>query len=334
MKERAVSSKIKKILMVIVAVILVFVASLYVFHSIKSNLEVKEYPPIGKYVDLETHKLHYIDQGEGDVTIVMDAGLPGTCLDWSWVQDDLAGFARVITYDRAGYGWSELGPKPRTSMQIVQELRELLQKEKIEKPYILVGHSYGGLNMLLYTYMYPDEVAGLVLIDATHPDYHEYLPEEFKDIENSKLAQLKLGADLSPFGVQRLLNISLSPYKLPKDIEDAGRAMGFRNAAFSAAYDEFLAVDESLAQVKEVTDLGDIPLLVITKGLQTPKINGFTDEMMTEYENGLSELQKKFLNLSTNSSQVIAVDSGHFIHYDNPEIIIQEIRKMITQIDK
>ncbi len=315
-------------------IVLLFVVSLYIFHSIKSHLEVKAYLPIGQYADLGTHRLHYIDQGEGDVTLVMDAGLPGTCLDWSWVQDELANYARVITYDRAGYGWSELGPKPRTSLQEVNELRELLQKEKINKPYILVGHSYGGLNMLLYAYTYPDEVAGLVLIDSTHPDYHEFLPEEFKDMENSKLTQLKIGAVLSPFGIQRLLNISLSPYKLPKDLKDAGRAMGFRNAAFNAAYNEFLVVEKSLEQVKKVKDLGDIPLLIITKGLETPKIKGFTDEMMAEYENGLEELQKQFLSLSTNSRQVIAEDSGHFIHYDNPEMVIQEIRQMIKQLDK
>ncbi len=133
------------------------------------------YQPLGKRVDIGGYKLHMIDEGSGGPTVVIDAGVGCNSLDWSLVQPEIAKFTRVITYDRAGYAWSDASPLPRTSATIVQELHVLLQNSDVPGPYILVGHSFGGCNMMLYANTYPDEVAGIVLVDSVHERLLEFV---------------------------------------------------------------------------------------------------------------------------------------------------------------
>ena len=128
--------------------------------AIANAVDAARYPAPGKLVDIGGYQLHINCTGTGSPTVILDAGLGGTSLDWSKVQPAVARFTRVCSYDRAGYGWSQTGPGPRTSQQIVTELHALLAQAKINGPYVLVGHSAGGLNMRLYAYRYPAEVVG------------------------------------------------------------------------------------------------------------------------------------------------------------------------------
>src|SRR5438309_5962518 len=134
------------------------------YQAIASAVDTSHYPAPGKLVDIGGYRLHINCTGTGSPTVILDAGLGGTSLDWSKVQPAVAGFTRVCSYDRAGYGWSDTGPGPRTSQQIVKELHLLLVHAQISGPYLLVGHSLGGLNMRLYAYRYPGEVAGMDLL--------------------------------------------------------------------------------------------------------------------------------------------------------------------------
>src|SRR6185437_1161890 len=122
------------------------------FQAIASAVDAAHYPAPGKLVDVGGYKLHINCTGTGNPTVILDAGLGGTSLDWSKIQPAVTHFTRVCSYDRAGYGWSESGPGLRTSQQIVKELHLLLAHAQINGPYVLVGHSAGGLNMRLYAY--------------------------------------------------------------------------------------------------------------------------------------------------------------------------------------
>src|SRR5437588_6970087 len=135
--------------------------------AISSAVDASHSPPPGKLVDIGGYRLHINCTGTGNPTVILDAGLGETSLDWSKVQPAVARFTRVCSYDRAGYGWSDTGPGPRTSQQIVKELHLLLMHAQISGPYILVAHSLAGSNLPLYAYLYPYEVSGLVLLDAT-----------------------------------------------------------------------------------------------------------------------------------------------------------------------
>ena len=126
-------------------------------------------PPPGRLVDVGGHRLHLLCEGSGSPAVILEPGLPGSSLAWSGIADEVAAFATVCTYDRAGYGWSETGPSPRTAGTIVRELNRLLGAAGISPPYVLVGHSFGGLIMQLYAGHFPDQVAGMVLVDSSHP---------------------------------------------------------------------------------------------------------------------------------------------------------------------
>src|SRR5947209_14532237 len=171
--------------------------------AIASAVDASHYPPPGKLVDIGGYRLHINCTGTGSPTVILDAGLGSTSLDWSKVQPGVARFTRVCSYDRAGYGWSDSGPGPRTSQQIVKELHLLLVHAQINGPYVLVGHSVGGLNMRLYAYRYPQEVAGMVLLDSTSE--HQFaqfgtyplylLPQQVSSWEH----ELKLCRGVAPF---------------------------------------------------------------------------------------------------------------------------------------
>src|SRR5215216_3831319 len=161
----------KRVLVGVAGLVLVLLLAGVVFQFVTTKIDERRYPALGEMVDVGGYSLHLYCRGEaGAPTVVMDSGLGGTVLDWQLVQPELAKSMRVCTFDRAGMGWSDPGPQPRTSQQIVKELHTLLGNAGVQGPYVLVGHSFGGLNMQLYASQYPDEVKGMVLVDSAIAD--------------------------------------------------------------------------------------------------------------------------------------------------------------------
>jgi pimeloyl-ACP methyl ester carboxylesterase len=134
------------------------------------SVEIPGFTPPGKLVDIGGYRLHLHCTGKGNPTVVLIAGGGDFSFDWSLVQPNVSRFARVCSYDRAGLAWSDPGPTPRTMRQDAHELHTLLSAAQIQAPYVLVGHSMGGLIARVYAAQYPNEVAGMVLVDATHED--------------------------------------------------------------------------------------------------------------------------------------------------------------------
>ena len=189
-------------LFVLVALLL-FAGALY--QAIGSAQDARKYPPPGRIVDVGGHRLHLYCAGEGGPSVVMDSGLPGSSLSWRLVQPEVAQFARVCSYDRAGLGWSEAGPKPRTSQQVVEELHTLLASAGIEAPYVLVGHSFGAFTARLYASTYPKEVAGLVLVDPLHPRECLEMTEQQKVNLHRAVRFSRYGALLAGLGIARFV---------------------------------------------------------------------------------------------------------------------------------
>ena len=127
------------------------------------------YPPPGRLINLGTHSLHLQCDGEGAPSVIFDAALGASSLSWSLVQPAVARVTRACAYDRAGFGWSERGPLPRTAGRIADELHELLTRAGVHPPYLLVGHSFGGLVMRIFASRHADDVGGLVLIEPAVP---------------------------------------------------------------------------------------------------------------------------------------------------------------------
>ena len=152
------------------AVLIALIASLALigatYEALSASGDARTYPPPGRLVDVGGYRLHIHCLGTGSPTVVLDAGLSGMSHDWNLVQAEIAQTTRVCAYDRAGMGWSDAGPLPRTPEQIARELHTLLTNAGIASPYMLVGHSLGGKNVRMFALQHPEQVAGMVLVDA------------------------------------------------------------------------------------------------------------------------------------------------------------------------
>src|SRR5580704_6584041 len=157
------------LLIKLAVLVTLLVVSDLIFQAIGSSRDAQRFPPPGELVNAGGHRLHIYCMGEGTPAVVMDSGFPASSLSWTFVQPAVARFTHTCSYDRAGLGWSDAGPMPRSSRQIVEELRALLLNAGVEGPFVLVGHSFGTFTVRLFASTYPGDVVGLVLVDPIHP---------------------------------------------------------------------------------------------------------------------------------------------------------------------
>ena len=280
-----------------------------------SQVTLDNSPVPGRLVDVDGRLAHLLCQGEGEPTVILEAGLPGGSLSWESVTPDLAEFTTVCTYDRAGYGWSEEALSPRTSKRIVGELRTLLQQARIAPPYILVGHSFGGLIVQLYGSLFASETAGMVLVDSSHSD-QLYRTE---DLDSMETVSFGIRA-LARFGVQRLfLPVPAgSPASRDASVRLMERDLLMTTRSLRSMASELAALRESLHEVAaHPLDLGHKPLVVLTEGRRRADF--------------WHELQESLTAMSAESDWSIADNSGHFIHHDQPDLVVNAIRRVVEQ---
>jgi pimeloyl-ACP methyl ester carboxylesterase len=266
------------------------------------------YQPPGRLIDMGGYKLHLYCSGSGSPTVVLDYGLQGSYLDWRSVQPEVARFTRVCSYDRGGYGWSDPSPKPRTLTAMMEELHALLAAAGEKPPYILVGHSYGGFDVVTYAHQFRDETAAVMLVDSSHPDY-------------------KLSFDLQRKLWLRLLQYSM-PFGLPRWrgwCGDRSSELGQIRTSFSCqshvpatAYAQWILFDQSAEDVRNLGSLGNIPLVVVARDPNRPQ----------ERQPRWRFLQEDLLKLSTNSTLVIAEGSSHDVPGDRPDVVVEAIKKL------
>ena len=281
------------------------------YESLSEAREAQAYPPPGQMVDVGGYRLHINCMGTGGPTVVIDAGLGDWSTTWGVVQAEVAKTSRVCTYDRAGMGWSEPGPLPRDASEFSKELNTLLHNANIPGPYVMVGHSLGGLPVRVFVHDYPAEVAGVVLIDSMYPGQTRYATQS---------GALSLFSVLARFGIVRLLAGPLGMVTdVPSD-QAAYDSLSVRPQSLKAFANEIRGIPDSLAQAGAVTTFGDLPLIVLSRGL---------DEV-----GGWQEGQAELTQLSSNSQHLIAEQSGHLIQLHQPEAAVAAIVAMIEELRK
>ena len=273
-----------------------------IYQVIATERAERAYPPPGEMVDVGGHSLHINCVGQGSPTVLLDAGSGGFSAQWVRVQRQVSGTTRVCAYDRAGLGWSEMGPDPRDARQISSELHTLLSEDGIEGPYVLVGHSFGGMYMQTYAARYPDEVAGVALVDSSaDPDQFSQRPEGRDSYEPQKQSfavvplLARLGVSLpARLGVVRMLS-KLDPAspELPPQQRAQIDALSPSTRQVSTSAGEFLAPTQTL----RLGSLGNKPLAVVT----APK----------QAEPGWLKLQDKLATLSSNSKHRVVKGATH-----------------------
>lgn len=303
------------------ALILACVGAIY--QSRSAARERQAYHPPGKLVDVGGYKLHLYCSGHRGPTVVLDYGLVGSYLDWFYVQPQVAQFARVCSYDRGGYGWSEPSPKPRLPGIIAAELHTLLKNAGEAPPYILAGHSFGAFNVLAFAKLYPQETAGVVLVDGSHPD--ESLPFRWQDKTWLRMMQWTM-----PLGLPRWRNWCGTG---PSELQGLKKAISCQSKVQKAHYQQWEAFAQSAEEIRHLGTLGDIPLIVISRD---PKHAGkFPDRdsvQAARNEERWQSLQRQLTHLSTNSTFVVADGSGHGVPIERPGVVIESIRRILEQM--
>lgn len=247
--------------------ILTFVLAItgMIYQTAATEADQREYPPPGVLVNVNGYKMHIYCIGEGGPTIILDHIGDGSSVDWALIQPKLAEHTRVCAYDRAGFGWSDYNPAPRTLEQQVKELHGLLQGANEHGPYILVGHSYGARVSRVYAVKYPDEVTGMVLMDAGILADDPRYPAEMQSGFESENNMLRTARWLSPFGLVRLTKplIGLPTFDLPEEARAASASFSSSPHYFQSLIAQSHSMPTVLREEREVTSLGDIPLLVL-----------------------------------------------------------------------
>lgn len=276
------------------------------YQGIATRRDLAAHPPPGRLVEIGGHRLHIWCTGSGAPSVILETGLGGSSADWGFVQPEVAAFTRVCSYDRAGMGYSDPGPSPRTTRRIADELSHLVDRTGISGPLVLVGASIGGFTVRVFASEHADRVAGLVLVDASHEDQEVNVPRIAPFVPL-----------LASLGVFRLLGVSfgLPPDSLAPSVRGSARATAFRAAAYRATADEGIHLPESVAEVRATRRKLAMPVVVVTAG--------------RDADPAWRSLQRDQVGLSERGCQVIAEHSGHAIALGQPQAIVDSIRAIV-----
>jgi pimeloyl-ACP methyl ester carboxylesterase len=319
------------------------------YQAIGNRADARRFPQQGKSVSLgpafDNLTLSIDCRGQGSPTVILDSGLGVPAVGWNPVQAGVAKFTRVCSYDRAGYGWSGATSAPRTSIQIVKELHALLEAANEKGPYILVGHSFGGYNVRVYNGQYPNDVAGMVLVDASHEDQNDRMTPTLQAFMKKSIEQLKWQKMLAPllirFGIARFSQRNQG--EAPGVSKEFGQEMLYLQMQpkfIDASASELSLFAESANEVRAAGNLGDKPLVVLTAGKSADASQlpaGFPKKEFDDFhEVWVNDLQVKEAHLSTRGKRIMVPDSTHMIPFERPDSIVAAIHEVwaATNADK
>jgi pimeloyl-ACP methyl ester carboxylesterase len=292
------------------------------YEAVAAAGDARRYPAPGQLVDVGGYRLHLHCVGAGSPTVVLDAGLSGSSLDWNLVQPELARTTRVCAYDRAGMGWSDPGPQPRTPSQIAGELHTLLSNAGVAGPYVLVGHSLAGKNVRLFAQQHPDEVAGMVLIDARGESVDaNSLPADVQAFRLMTSAQAGLYRVARSVGLVRLIGAELwGAPAMSWETRTEGMLLTTSARAVDAQSAEGLERATDDAQLQAGPWLGERPLIVLA-----------SEQNMTATPYW-AEAQRRQAALSVNGLLIVPAGSSHYIHWEQPALVIDAVRQVVADV--
>ena len=275
-----------------------------------------ESPP-GIMVGLGSHRLHIHCTGEGSPAVIFESGLGGTSLDWSRVQPAVSEFTRACSYDRAGYGWSEPGPSPRHAARLAAELDRLLLSAGVPPPYVLVGHSFGGLAIRILAARREQTVAGLVLVDTVHE----------RQFQHMQAAGVR--TPTAPTGRRFVItNPGIVPEGLPESVKPLAQRLAAMPKAVRALYGELEWMRTSAWQVGSIHGAPDAPVIVLSRG---PRSGDASLESI-RLDGAWLDLQQHLAGSMNNGALRVVDDSGHHIHLDRPEQVVAAIRVLVEAV--
>ncbi len=326
---------LKRIGLGLLALLAILVVVGTIWEQVAQRAATRRFPPPGQLVDIGGRRIHLDCRGSGSPTVVLIHGLDtGGALSWSAVHDSIARTTRTCAYSRAGIMWSD--PTPSfTPKGIVADLHAALAAASEQAPLVLVGHSLGGPINLLYTKDHPDQVAGLVMVDASHPEQFARFKTLGITTESAALKALEVAAALSWTGIGRLLTSQIGG--MPNQASDvvlAQRAWGPRSIRGAIA--EMGALHEIFAEAGSARDLGSRPLVVLTamKPMSAAELKtaGFTEEQARGQKAMWLEMHQEEARWSTAGRQIVVPDASHYIQFDRPDLVIAAVTEVVMAV--
>jgi pimeloyl-ACP methyl ester carboxylesterase len=298
-RSKQILDFLKRSLIGLSIVIFVLAMTGMIYQTASAESDRRKFPAPGNLVDVGGFKMHIHCMGQGSPTVILETLAGGTSSYWGWVQPEVAKMTRVCVYDRAGRGWSELDPEPITLGRTVRNLHTLLAEANLEGPYVLVGHSIGGIYVRQFAAAYADEVAGMVLVDAAHPYQYDRYPE-MREVNKNYLQLSSAFPTLARLGLFRLYfasggEIDFADMKEPQKSEI--RTMWSSPEYFVSQQAEAIAASEIYSSGQKLGNLGDLPLFVISAEKNAPS--------------GWLELQRELASLSENSIHLNLESATH-----------------------
>ncbi len=331
-------------LIVIISILVGCVVALFLVLVVYQNIALaqarRQFPPPGRLVSVDGHSMHLNCAGNGSPSVIIDAGNASFSLEWTPVLQALSTSTRVCTYDRAGYGWSEPGPNPRDGARVVEELYALLQNAGEVGPFVLVGHSLGGVHVRMFAAQYPEQVAGMVLVDTASP---LVITPEYELVQRSTIGFYQVMGLLSRSGVLRLLGplggkdaMPVTARKLPVDQQETYLEMLLNPQQYATAVSEMEEIPQTFEQAYQletaVQPLPDWPLIVLTAGkTDVPGSNPFNDQTMV-VDADVIAAQLLLTRLSTRAEQRVIQESGHLMYLDAPQAVVEAVLDVINAI--
>lgn len=309
-----------------------------IYEQVGEWRDSRQLPQIGRSIDIGGRRMNVFCSGNGSPTVIFDSGNGDPGYTWSDIQPEIAKLTRACWFDRAGDGWSDTGPFPRTSVAMSTDLHELLHHAEIAGPYIYVGASLGGLNARVYNGLYPADIAGAVLVDAAHEDEPRRAPR-FMLARMSPPRALWHPIWIAGQAARLVgfLRFRLPRISLPADPSERTRAQivrALRNQPKAVATQFDASTPDKYAEAEHAGGFGERPLIVLTRGKVTVPPNPTEeDRAWIAYEQvWMHEIQPKLARLSTRGRQIIVEKSGHDIHADAPDVVLAAVRDNLSEV--
>jgi pimeloyl-ACP methyl ester carboxylesterase len=306
--------------------------------ELRSDTSPEPAPPVGRYYDVEGVRLLLHKSGSGGPAVVFLAGGGAVGLDYLNVQQRAAELTTSVTYDRAGTGWSDAVDLPRTSVDVTDELRALLNVAEVPAPYLMVGHSLGGLYARHYAQRFSGEVAGLVLLDPAHEDYSAYMPKDLVDQWNAwdpgEALPDELPAELIQF-YRHLFEQEMTDW--PEEISKVLVERHVSLAWLRAGLQEATNVEQLYDEVRHAGGMPDVPVIILTSmGIDPFKAavsQGIPESLLREEIEGKRRLYTTWAHSLHGENRLIE-DVGHVtLHFRRPDAVLQAIQDLIDRLD-
>ena len=322
------------------AIVVVLIAAGVLYQRVGARRDRLRYTDSGRWVDIGSGcRLYMLEKGSGGPTVLFESGIAATNLNWCRIQETVSQFTHTASYDRGGLGWSSPASSARTPGNIAIELHAMLEAAGIKPPYVLVGHSFGGLVMRRFTLLYPEDVAGVVLVDPMRC-------EEWPPLDPTKQSTLDRGKRLTGYaipiarcGLARLAVTSLlcrsgrlsgllagaagddgkhilgrikdEVGKMPQEVWPMVAAHWSRPSYYAGMCSHVAAVPDTVREMQDADPIVGIPVTLLTP------------------ENASPLGERDLSQIGDNVQQVIAPASAHWIHLDQPDLVIGSIREMV-----